>query len=71
MELFNSEGINCTPFIPSHAVVVIGFDQMFYMVKEGVSLLNISISIQNNAHISSHGIVDVEFQALNDSAIGE
>ena len=55
----------------SHAVLLIGFDQIFHLVNEGISFLNISFGVQNNAHISSQGKVDVEFQALNDSAMGE
>ena len=52
-------------------MLVIGFDQIFYTVKENVNLLNISFGIQNNAHISSLGTVEVEFWTLNDSAMGE
>ena len=70
IELFD-EGINWTLLLLQHAVVVIGFDQIFYMVSEGISFLNISFGIQNNAHISSHGKVDVQFQTLNNSAMGE
>ena len=60
------------PFLHSHIVVDIGFEQMMYTATEDGGFVDITFGIRNNVRISSSSDpVEVQFEAMAGTALGE